>query len=95
MRVVAMSCSALLSARSPPRLRRCRVTRPLEAGMGAAPASFANAASLGQRPGWDQDTIAWAALTGPIPTRSVIPGDHLVDDDGQVFCSRAGPGPAR
>ena len=69
-----MSCSARFSARSPPRLSRCRVTRPLEAGIGAAPARFANAASLRQRPGWDQDTIAWAALTGPIPTRWVRPG---------------------
>ena len=33
--------------------------RPLLAGIGLAPASAAYAASLRQRPGWDQDTIAW------------------------------------
>src|SRR5215203_5785526 len=41
--------------------------RPLLAGIGLAPASAAYAASLRQRPGWDQDTIACAALTGPTP----------------------------
>ena len=35
---------------------------------GPAPASAAYAASLlGSGQGWDQDTIAWAALTGPTP----------------------------
>jgi hypothetical protein len=33
----------------------------------AGPASLANAASLRQRPAWENDTMAWAALTGPIP----------------------------
>jgi hypothetical protein len=28
---------------------------------------LANAASLRQRPAWENDTMAWAALTGPIP----------------------------
>jgi hypothetical protein len=40
----------------------------------AGPASLANAASLRQRPAWENDTMAWAALTGPIPGRLVSPG---------------------
>ncbi|HYZ37921.1 MAG TPA: hypothetical protein VE673_14580 [Pseudonocardiaceae bacterium] len=28
----------------------------------------------GQRPGWENDTMAWAALTGPIPGRVSGPG---------------------
>ena len=51
-------CSARLSCRSPPRLSRCRVVWPLEAGIGAVPARRAKAcfgadATL-VRPGDDQ-----------------------------------------
>jgi hypothetical protein len=41
----------------------------LEAGMGAAPASMAKAASLAQRPGWDQAHSTMAATIGPTPQR--------------------------
>src|SRR5512132_942300 len=74
IRVVAMVCSARFRARSPPRLSRCRTVRPLLAGSGLAPPRAANAASLRQRPGWENDTMAWAALTGPMPRRSINPG---------------------
>ena len=40
---------------------------PLLAGIGLVPPSAANAASLRQRPGWEKLTMAWAALTGPMP----------------------------
>jgi transposase len=39
MRLLAISQSALLACRSPPRLRRCRVVLPLEASIGEAPQS--------------------------------------------------------
>ncbi len=69
-----MVCRARFRARSPPRLRRCRMVRPLLASSGRAPARVANAASLRHRPGWEKLTIACAALTGPMPCRSVSPG---------------------
>ena len=50
------------------------------AGIGLAPASAAFAASLQQRPGWDQDTMAWAALTEPTPVWPAVAapvGDQL------------------
>ena len=62
-----MVCRARFSARSPPRLSRCRTVRPLLAGSGLVPPRAANAASLRQRPGGRSDTMAWAALTGPTP----------------------------
>jgi hypothetical protein len=74
MRVLAIVWMALLSALSPPRLSRWRVVWPLEASIGLVPASLAKAASLRQRPGWENETMAWAALTGPIPGRVVSPG---------------------
>src|SRR3712207_2990305 len=42
---MAMMCSALLAARSPPRLRRWRVVLPDEAGTGLTPHSAAKPAS--------------------------------------------------
>ena len=61
---------ARLSWRSPPRLSRCRVVWPLEAGIGATPASRAKAASERTRPWCDQVTISWAATIGPTPGSS-------------------------
>ena len=66
--------SARLSWRSPPRLSRCRVVWPEEAGIGATPASRAKAASERTRPLWDQLTISWAATIGPTPGSSSNPG---------------------
>ncbi len=40
---------------------------PQDAGIGAAPASIANAASERIRPGWDQAIRTWAAVRAPIP----------------------------
>ena len=65
---------ARFSAKAPPRLSRCRTVRPLLAGSGLIPPKAANAASLRHRPGWENDTMACAALTGPTPRRSVRPG---------------------
>ncbi len=67
IRVTAMAWMARFSARSSPRLSRCRTVLPLLAGIGLVPPSAANAASLRQRPGWEKLTMAWAALTGPTP----------------------------
>jgi hypothetical protein len=69
-----MAWMARFSARSPPRLSRCRTVMPLLAGTGLVPPRAANAASLRHRPGWEKLTMAWAALTGPTPKRLVRPG---------------------
>jgi hypothetical protein len=47
---------------------------PLLASSGLVPPRAANAASLRHRPGCENDTMAWAALTGPMPRRSINPG---------------------
>ena len=59
-----------MSWRSPPRLSRCRVVWPLEAGIGATPARRAKAASERTRPWCDQATISCAATIGPTPGSS-------------------------
>ena len=64
---MAMVWMARLRARSPPRLSRCRTVRPLLAGSGQVPAREANAASLRQRPGWENETMAWAAASIAAP----------------------------
>jgi hypothetical protein len=53
-------------------MSRWRVVWPLEASIGLVPASVAKAASLRQRPGWENETIAWAALMG----RFRVGGQH-------------------
>jgi len=53
----------------PERFSRTRTVWPLEAGIGAAPPSMAKAASLRQRPGWDQAHSTVAATIGPTPVR--------------------------
>ena len=58
---------ARLSWRSPPRLSRCRIVWPLDAGSGATPASRAKQASEWTRSRRDQVTISWAATIGPTP----------------------------
>jgi hypothetical protein len=83
--LVAMMWRARLSARSPPWLSRCRTVRPLLAGTGLAPASAANAASLRHRPGWEKLTIAWAALTGPMPGRSFTEPTSTPDPTADRF----------
>jgi hypothetical protein len=52
MRLLAISQSALLPWRSPPRLRRWRIVLPLDASIGEAPQSAASAASLRRRVGF-------------------------------------------
>jgi hypothetical protein len=42
----------------------------LLAGIGQVPATEANAASLRQRPGWENAAMAWAAVTGRRITRA-------------------------
>jgi hypothetical protein len=51
-----IACSARLSCRSPPWSSRWRRTRPEEAGIGAAPARRAKAASERKRPRCDHET---------------------------------------
>jgi hypothetical protein len=62
--------------------------RPLLAGIGLAPASAAYAASSRQRPGWDQDMIAWAALTGPTPRLASSCGARWVTRSARWICYR-------
>src|SRR5712691_729572 len=74
MRVRAITCSAQLSWRSPPRLRRWRRIGPLEASTGLVPASAAKEASLFMRVGSPLETTSWAAQTGPAPHSSSSSG---------------------
>src|SRR6266516_1743045 len=62
--------SVRLSLRSPLRSSRWRVVWPEEAGIGAAPARRAKAASLTTRPWCDQESTTWAARSGPMPGSS-------------------------
>ena len=66
-RVTMIWWSARLSCLSPLRSSRWRIVFPDEAGIGAAPASRANAASLTRRPRCDQESTTWAASNGPMP----------------------------
>jgi hypothetical protein len=75
-----------LSWRSPDRFSRTRTVWPLEAGIGAAPPSMAKAASLPQRPGWDQAHNTMAATIGPTPQRLSRSGSPGPDQGA------AGPG---
>src|SRR5436305_9500601 len=79
-----MVWTALLSARSARRLSRWRVVWPLDASSGLVTASLAKAASLRQRPGWENDTMAWAALTGGDSGLVSQPGCKVIDDRGQL-----------
>jgi hypothetical protein len=58
----------LVEVAVPERFSRTRTVWPLEAGIGAAPPSMAKAASVRQRPAWDQALRTMAATIGP--TRS-------------------------
>jgi hypothetical protein len=50
-RLAMPAAGGMADAAAPDRFSRTRTVWPLEAGIGAAPASMAKAASLGQRPG--------------------------------------------
>jgi len=65
-------CGSRSSARSPPRSRRRRTVRPLEAWSGLGAGELGEDGVV-QRPGWEKLTITWAALTGPTPRRSFRP----------------------
>src|SRR6266508_1208271 len=67
MRAGAITCSAQLSWRSPPRLRRWRCCFPLEASIGLVPARAAKDASLAIRFGSPLETSSCAPQTGPTP----------------------------
>jgi hypothetical protein len=79
-----MGCRARFSWWSPPRFSRWRTTRPEEASIGAAPASMAKAASERSRPGCDQLTSTWAAVTGPTRAGQQRRRHHP-DQDGQLL----------
>ena len=68
-------CKALLPARSPPRCRRCRLVLPDDAGIGATPQRWANAASLRNRSGLSPTVISSAAtVSGPSPNTALVAG---------------------
>lgn len=56
-----------LSRLSPPRLSRCGVLLPNDAGIRLTPAVAVKATSFGTRPGCDHATRVLAAVTGPMP----------------------------
>lgn len=66
-----MMCGAQLGRR-PPRLSRCRVIMHDEAGIGATPATIANAASSWTRLWWDHTVSTVAATIGPTPVSSAV-----------------------
>ena len=69
-RVITIRHSAWLAWRSPPRLSRCRLTLPDEAGIGAAPHRCAHELSLRSRSGWSPAAISSsAAVSEPTPCR--------------------------
>lgn len=67
MRVTMVMWRARLRRRSPPRLMRCRMVFPEDAGIGLMPARLAKAASVLMRPRCDHAVSVTAAVTGPIP----------------------------
>lgn len=78
MRTIAMRYNALFASRSPPRLRRCRLVLPDDAGTGQTPASFANAASERSRCGLSPAAVSsWAATVGPTPKSPTNAGAAL------------------
>ena len=67
---MAMICSALLAARSPPRLRRCRTVFPEDAGTGLTPHNDAKLASDRNLSGLSPAVRrSWAAPMWPIELR--------------------------
>ena len=68
---MAMICSALLAARSPPRLSRCRTVFPEDAGTGLTPHNDAKLASDRNLSGLSPAVRrSWAAPTWPIELRA-------------------------
>src|SRR5215211_8831501 len=63
------AAGGMADAAAPDRFSRTRTVWPLEAGIGAAPPSMAKAASVRQRPAWDQALRTMAATIGPTPVR--------------------------
>ena len=80
-RVTAMMCSAWLSCRSPPRLRRCWVRFPEEQGIGAVPVCSAKLASERKRSLPAVWPIRIAAVSAPQPLfgqqLGAVRGDEL------------------
>jgi hypothetical protein len=90
-----MRCSAALAWRSPPRLSRCRLVLPDDAGTGLTPQSAAKAASEWSRWGLSPAVISSAAaLLGPTPNRSRSAGAVVVTSS-LICVSRALASPRR
>ena len=86
---VTIMCRALLAWRLPPRLSRCRLVLPDDAGSGAAPHSIANAASEVRRSGFSPAvTMNWAAQSVPTPLISSRAGASSATS-GSIDASRA------
>ena len=76
-----MMCSALLAARSPPRLSRCRIVLPDDAGTGLTPQSAAKLASDRSRSGLSpavSSKLRGADVPDGVPSDEV--GCEFVDD---------------
>ena len=74
-RTKAITHSARLASRLPPRFKRCRCWRPEEASSGATPHSAAKDCSFRSRSGLSPAAIKSAeATSGPIPRRASGPG---------------------
>ena len=84
-RVITIRHSALLASRFPPRLSRCRLVFPEEAGIGATPHRCAHELSLRSRPGWSPAaTSSSAAVSGADAVQAEQArraGGHQGDDE--------------
>src|SRR5215471_16550390 len=88
IRVITIRHSAWLASRFPPRLSRCLLVFPEEAGIGATPHRCAHELSLRSRSGWSPAaTSSSAAVSGPTPNRLSRPGARAVTS-GPISSSR-------
>ena len=71
MRMMTTRYRAALACRLPPRFSRCRVVFPLDAGIGQAPHSFANAASEWIRSGLSPTR---SNISAAVPTATLVEG---------------------
>src|SRR5690348_15009361 len=79
-----MAWMARFSARSPPQLSRCRMVRPLLAGIGLVPPREANAASLRHRPGQVEADDGLGGADRPDAVAAGEAGGDVVDDGQQL-----------
>ena len=92
-RLIAIMCRARLAWRSPPRLSRCRLVLPDDAGSGEVPQSMAQAASERSRSGLSPAvTSSWPAVSMPMQgrSRSLAPSSTIGTISFSTHTSKSG-----